>query len=162
MVDNAIRDSKKSKALGPDKIAPIHLHHIGPIALTYLTELINRSVRSANIPNIWKIGRVIPLHKPGKPADEAKSFRPIALLSPIAKIIEKLLLNDFWNIPLKEHQHGFRPQRSTTTALNVITHNIKEGLNKAKPCHRTLLVALDLTAAFDTVDHGILLRGTYT
>ena len=69
MVDNAIRDSKKSKALGPDKIAPIHLHHIGPIALTYLTELINRSVRSANIPNIWKIGCVIPLHKPGKPAD---------------------------------------------------------------------------------------------
>ena len=161
MVDNAIRDSKKSKALGPDKIAPIHLHHIGPIALTYLTELINRSVRSANIPNIWKIGRVIPLHKPGKPADEAKSFRPIALLSPIAKIIEKLLLNDFWNFPLKEHQHGFRPQRSTTTALNVITHNIKEGLNKAKPCHRTLLVALDLTAAFDTVDHGILLRDIY-
>ena len=72
-----------------------------------------------------------------------------------------LRLNDFWNFPLKEHQHGFRPKRSTTTALNVITHNIKEGLNKAKPCHRTLLVALDLTAAFDTVDHGILLRDIY-
>ena len=68
MVDNAIRDSKKSKALGPDKIAPIHLHHIGPIALTYLTELLNKSLRSSTIPNIWKIRRVIHLLKQGTPA----------------------------------------------------------------------------------------------
>ena len=97
-VKEAIRDTKKSKALGPDRKAPIYLHHLGPIAQRYLANTIKLSVNSAKIPNIWKVGRVIPLHKLGKPIDKSKSFRPIALLSPIAKLIEKLLLCDFKNI----------------------------------------------------------------
>ena len=123
-----------------------------------MTAIINTSVDKATIPEIWKVGRVIPLQKPGKPADESKSFRPIALLSPIAKLIEKLLLEDFSDVPLADHQHGFITEHSTVTALNIITSDIKRGLNASKPCQRSLMVALDLTAAFDTVDHNILLR----
>ena len=77
-VKEAIRDTKKRKALGRDKIAPIHQEHLGPIALRYLTDTINLSANNAKIPNIWKVGRFLPLHKPGKPIDKSKSFRSIA------------------------------------------------------------------------------------
>ena len=74
----------KSKVLAPDRIAPIHLHHLGPIELRYLTDTINLSAKSAEIPIIiWKGDRVISLLMPGKLIDEFKLFRPIAVLSPL-------------------------------------------------------------------------------
>ena len=91
-VKEAIQDTKKRKALGPDRIAPIHSNHLGPIALKYLTDAINFSVNSAKIPKFWKRGRVIPVRKPGKPSDEHIKLRPIALFSRIAKLTEKHLL----------------------------------------------------------------------
>ena len=146
-------------ALGPDQLAPVHLKHLGPRGIKFLTETINLSLSSYRIPERWKVGRVIPLLKPNKPADIAKSYRPIALLSPVAKIIERLLLPTIVeHSHLAEHQHGFRKGRSTTTALNLITHQIKMGFNRPPPADRTVLVALDLTAAFDTVDHTVLLE----
>ena len=157
-VKEAVRATKKSKALVSDRIAPIHLYHLGPIALRYLTDTITLSVNSAKNFEHWKDGLITPLHKPGKPIDESYGFMPIALLSSIAKLTEKLLLSDFIEYPLKEHQHGIRPEHSTSTALSIVTNNIQKGLNQKKPCNRTLLVSLDLTAAFHTVDHNLLLR----
>ena len=46
---------------------------------------------------------------------------------------------------------------STQQKLNIVTNDIK-GPDQKKPCNRTLLVALNLTSAFDTVDHNLLLR----
>ena len=107
-VNEAKRDKKKIKALGPDRIAPIHLNHLGLIALGYLTDTIHCSLNSTKIQNMWEVGQVIPLHKPGKPIDESKSFRLIELFSLIAKLTEKHLLSDFIEDLLKEHQQGFR------------------------------------------------------
>lgn len=59
-------------------------------------------------------------------------------------------------IPSKPHQQGFRRGHSKTTALANITELVKRGMNLAKPPNRTILVALDLKAAFDTVDHAQL------
>ena len=91
--------------------------------------------------------------------DMAGSYRPIALLSPVAKLIEKLLLPSLKeSLPVANHQHGFRSGRSTTTCLDSIYHLIATGLNQPKPAHRTVLVALDLSKAFDTVRHDRLLE----
>ena len=54
-------------------------------------------------------------------------------------------------------QHGFRPGRSTTSALLQLTSNIAIGFNQRKPPHHTVCVAVDLTAEFDTINHNILL-----
>jgi hypothetical protein len=154
-----IKKSKSSKAHGPDGLSPVMLKHIGPNAINYLTNLFNECLLKSIIPNIWKTGKIIPLLKPGKPADKGPSYRPVSLLSPAIKILEALLLPAVTEaVQLADHQHGFRKGRSTGTALQSILDHINNGLNRKKPVHRTVNVAIDLSRAFDTVDHTILLQ----
>ena len=54
-------------------------------------------------------------------------------------------------------QHGFRPRHSNTSALLELTSDIATCFNQRKPPHRTVCVAVDLTVAFDTVNHNVLL-----
>ena len=130
------------------------LKHLGTHALTYLADLFTLSIRSLNFPSIWKVARIIPLLKPGKSPDDATSYRPISLLSPVVKLLESLVLLSITpHIELAEHQHGFRKGRSTTTALHLIHDQIYRGLIGVRPCSRTIMVALDLKRAFDTVSH---------
>lgn len=158
-VFEVIMSTSNSKALGPDNLSPIMLKHIGPKCVKYITTLFNLCMEKLIIPDIWKVSKVIPLLKPGKPADSSKSYRPISLLSPVIKLFEALILSLLKeNLELADHQHGFRKNRSTTTALHHITDFIQNGLNERRPNKRTILVALDLSRAFDTVSHSILLK----
>jgi hypothetical protein len=88
----AIRRSSNSSAVGPDGLTALHLKNLGPHAVAYMTCLFNLSVSCANIPAIWKLVNIIPILKPGKPASDSKLYRPISLLSPVVKILERLLL----------------------------------------------------------------------
>ena len=158
-VAEAIKKSKSSKALGPDGISPIMIKHLGPNGIKVLTNIYNLSVNNSHIPSVWKTGRIIPLIKPGKPSDKGPSFRPISLLSPLAKILESVLLPLISQaVVLEDHQHGFRKGKSTTTALHTINEHITNGLNSKIPANRTISVAIDLSRAFDTVDHDLLLK----
>ena len=95
---------------------------------------------------------------PGKDDNIGKNWYPISLLCPAAKMLEKLLLPKILtHISFHPAQHGFRPKHSTCTALSTITADIADDFSRKKPAHRTVLVALDLTAAFDNVDHQQLL-----
>ena len=76
----------------------------------------------------------------------------------MAKVLEALILptiNEFLS-PAKD-QHGFRPRHSTESALLPLTTDIETGFNQRKPPHHTVCVAIDLTAAFDTVSHDTLI-----
>ena len=91
--------------------------------------------------------------KPNKDPNQGSSYRPISLLSPIAKTLEKVILPYITtNIPNNKHQHGFKSQHSTTTALTKIKDTIIKGFNKKHPPERTVMVALDMSKAFDTVN----------
>ena len=61
------------------------------------------------------------------------------------------------HLPPAADQPGFRPEHSTTSALLQLTSGIATGFNQMKPPHRTICVAVDLTAAFNTVNYNILL-----
>ena len=151
--------SGNSTAHGPDHLKILHLKHLGPTGISYLYSLFNLSLASADIPSIWKQAIIIALLKAGKPASLGTSYRPISLLSPSAKVLERLLLPI-----LNEHlhtvptQHGFRPQRFTTTALLQIAHSISSGFNQRKPPSCTVSLAIDFSKAFDTVPHDLLLE----
>lgn len=60
-------------------------------------------------------------------------------------------------ISVKQLQHGFRNGYNTQNALHSITNLIQRGLNRRRPNYRSVLVVLDMTSAFDTVDHSILI-----
>src|SRR4029077_7787328 len=108
--------------------------------------------------DVWKLAKIIPIPKPNKDLTEGGSYRPISLLSPIAKTLEKVILPYITsNIPQINHQHGFKPSHSTTTALHQLTNQIIQGFNQ-KPPERTIVVSLDLSKAFDTVNIHLLIN----
>ena len=157
-VTDAIQDSSNSIASSPDNLTILHLRHLGPLGLQYLCRLFNLSYRHAEIPAIWKQAIIIPLPKPGKPKNHGSSYRPISLLCPASKVLEKLLYTKITpHVNLSDSQHGFRSGRSTTTALLPLVHQIAEGLNHHNPIRRTVSMAVDFSKAFDTVNHTTLL-----
>ena len=154
----AIKKSKASKAIGPDGLSNLHLKHVGPAGLIYLTHIFNLSTKHSQIPQIWKKSIVIPLPKPGKEPDESTSYRPVSLLCPAIKILERLILPTLQqHLPVPDFQHGFRPKHSTISALNELNQDISTGFNAKKPPNRTVLLQIDLSKAFDMVDLNKLL-----
>ena len=156
---DAIKASKNSPAAGPNDLTMLHLKHIGPFGIRYLTHLFNLSVRAADIPAIWKSANVIPVLKPGKSPDLGPSYRPISLLCPEIKVLERL------NLPIlraalssSPSQHGFKAQHNTVSALLPLTTQVVRGFNDKKPAVRTGLLCVDLSKAFDVVDHHRLLK----
>ena len=157
-VIKGISNCSNTKAFGPDKLSIFHLKNLGPRAIEYFTALFYDSVTSCRILAIWKSSIVIPIPKPGKNSSLGTSYRPISLLCPAAKVMEALILTTVNThlLPASD-QHGFRIGHSTTSALLQLTSDVATGFNQRKPPHRTVCVAVDLTAAFDTVNHNALL-----
>ena len=124
----------------------------------YLTVIINTSIATNTYPDLWKISHVIPIHKSGD-EDEVGNFRPISLLPVLSKILEKIIANQLStylesNYLLSNTQHGFRPKLSTETALLKLSDKIYNNMENKK---MSLLLLLDLSKAFDSVNHEILL-----
>ena len=127
--------------------------------MQYLTHIFNLSISLAQIPDLWKKALVLPIPKAGKPPDQGRSYRPISLLCPASKVLERLALPYLnFALPPNQSQHGFRPMHSTTTALLPLSTLVASGFNQPKPAHRTAALAIDFAKAFDTVHHPTLLR----
>ena len=156
-VVKAITKAKASTALGPDGLTTVHLKNLGPRGVRFLTSLFNLSIAHADIPALWKTANIIPLPKPGKPPSNSLSYRPISLLCPPVKILERLILPFLDVLPYSSSQHGFKTMHSCTTALFPLVQAINRGFNHAKPPFRTTLLAVDLSKAFDCIDHTLLL-----
>ena len=156
-VAEAIAAQRSSTAIGPDGLSVIHLKHLGPKSHQFLASLFNASLSQNRLPQVWKFSRLVPLLKAGKPPGEHTSYRPISLLSPVVKTLERLLLPLLeTHLPLPPHQHGFRRGRSSSTALSEIVSQVGAGFNQKRPAARSVVAALDLSRAFDTVDPRLL------
>ena len=100
------------------------------------------------------------IKKFGLDKEELKNFRPIANLKFIGKMIERVVSDRLTSI-ITEHslhdpfQSAYRTNHSIETALLRVNNDILSAMDKGKI---TALILLDLSAAFDTVDHGILLH----
>ncbi|XP_069965858.1 uncharacterized protein [Bactrocera oleae] len=87
-VQSAINKAKSSKPIGPDEIRMLMLKNLGSTGVSYLTNVLNLSMITLQIPEVWKVGRVDPLLKPGKPAHKGEYYRPITPLPPVVKTLE--------------------------------------------------------------------------
>ena len=128
--------------------------------LPVLTKIVNNSLQSGCFPEIWKEALVFPLLK--KPGLDVifKNFRPVSNLSFVSKLIERAAFNQIHGHLVRNNlypvaQSAYRRNQSTETALLKVMNDILLNMNKQ---HVTILVLLDLSAAFDTVDHSILLN----
>ena len=155
LVMKSIKSCRNSKAFGPNKLSIFHLKHLGPRVIEYITTL---SATTSRIPAIWKSSLIISIPKPGKNTSQGTSYRPISLICPDAKVLESLFLPTInkYLIPAQD-QHGSRREHSTTSALLQLTTYIAVRFNQRKPPDQTVCIAVDLSAAFDTVCHNNLL-----
>ena len=128
--------------------------------LTPITTLINLSLTEGSFPASFKHAIVKPLLKKyNLPLDDLSSYRPISNLNFISKILERIihsrLSSHLSTFPsLAAFQSAYRPFHSTETALLRIQNDLLLAMNEQKV---SALVLLDLSAAFDTIDHEILL-----
>ena len=125
-----------------------------------LTYIINSSFSQNDFADSWKRAVVIPLLKKKGLDLILSNYRPVSNLSYVSKIIERCALEQF-NLHLQEddllpsYQSAYRSSFSTETALMKIHCDLLSSMEKQEV---TAFVGLDLSAAFDTVDHSILLK----
>ena len=130
----AIKQSKNNNSQGPDKLNIRHLKHIGPLGLAFLTSMFKTALNKNIIPHTWKLANIVPIPKPNKDTNKGTSYRPISLLSVIAKTLEKSLLPYITaNIPNTPMQHGYKTQHSTVTALHTLNNTVAKGFNQMAP-----------------------------
>ena len=128
---------------------------IGP-QITYLFNLI---ISSGVYPDDWKCAHIMPLYKGKGKKSEAANYRPISILPPISKLFETLISNQIRiylesNNMLHHSQFGFRKNLSCELALNSMVEDWRGWLDEKDD---VISIFLDLSKAFDTVDHDILI-----
>lgn len=149
--------SIKSAATGYDKINILTINMCLPFLLPYLTHIINACILRAEFPSMWKVAKIIPVPKTTNPTGY-NEIRPISILPTFSKILEKIL-NQQLQVHLSQHkvlpenQSGFRRDHSCTSALLKITDDIFDACDNGLI---TVLILLDYSKAFDTLDHSLL------
>ena len=153
-----INNLEQNKSPGHDEFTAKFLKISHEIIAPILCDIFNLSINKGEYPDMLKIAKVLPIFKNGSKTS-VSNYRPISVLSCINKIFEKLLAKRIYSFLEKNHilyefQYGFRKGHSTNHALIEITDRIKLAIeDKELICG----IFLDLSKAFDTVDHNILL-----
>ncbi len=140
---------------------PSHLFQaIFPAVVPALTHIVNTSLHTGFFPSAFKQARITPLlKKPTLNPTLLGNYRPVSLLPFIAKTLERVVFNQVTpfltqNNLLDSNQSGFRSGHSTETVLLSVVEDLRLARTASKS---SLRILLDLSAAFDTVNHQILL-----
>ena len=155
-IGNALNDKMTT---GSDNIPSILIKWAIYILAPILVEIFNDCVNLGTYPEILKTAKVTPLHKKGD-KDVVENFRSISILTQINKIFEKLIharLMTFLNEQniLSKSQFGFRKGHNTSHAINHLSEQVIKSLERKKVC---AILFIDLKAAFDTIDHKLLIK----
>ena len=157
-LQEAMKHLKPGKAAGLDNITAEVILHFGDKAKSWVLALFNNCARTLQIPKLWRRAKVVALLKPGKDAEIPKSYRPISLLCILYKLYERMIMARISPIIVDEKmspdQAGFREGRSCCSQVLNLTQYIEDGFELGKI---TGTVFVDLTAAYDTVNHRLLL-----
>lgn len=154
----ALQNIRTSSAPGKDGITNSMLRNLDDQSIAQITDYFNKCWKEGTLPQSWRHAKIVFIPKPNKPLT-ISNLRPISLTSCLGKLLEHVALNR-----LTQHMHdhnlyphsmvGFRPCLSAQDAMLQLTHGI---LDPLIPAHTKAVLALDLTKAFDRVEHRAIM-----
>ena len=158
-VKKMIQDLASNNSCGVNNISTNFLKKISHVVASGLTQIVNQSLCTGIFPTKMKTAKIVPLYKKGE-AYSLDNYRPISLLSSLSKVFEKVVFNQLYNYftcnkLFYSSQYGFRQLHSTELASLELVDRITKYIDEGK---LPLSVFLDLSKAFDTIDHRILLQ----
>jgi hypothetical protein len=154
-----LKKLKGNKSCGIDSIDGYSIKLAAPLIENILLHLVNLNIYQAKYPQLWKSSKVNPHFKKGERTN-GENYRPVSDIVFVSKIAEAMVFeqtfqhfesNNLWH----PNHHGFKPHHSTATAVAQLYDLWVQGAEE-KELSAALL--LDLSAAFDVVDHKILLE----
>ena len=159
-ISKIIKASKKATcSLDPVPTNLLADHYLDTLLPT-LTNLVNRSLMTGTFPEELKHALVRPLlKKPSLDANILNNFRPVSNLAFISKVIERAVASRLYDHMSANNLHeifqsAFKPCHSTETALLRVHNDILRAVDNKKAVY---LILLDLSDAFDTIDHNVLI-----
>ena len=154
-----LKKLKGNRSCGIDFVDGFSIKLAAPLIEHILLHLVNISIESSSYPQFWKVSKINPHFKKGERCN-GENYRPVSDIIFVSKIIESAVFdqtfthfnnNKLWH----SNHHGFRPNHSTATALAQLQ---KIWIDGAENKTLTAALLLDLSAAFDVVDHRILIE----
>ena len=157
-VRRTIMAFQSNKAPGHDKVRMPTIKDALPCILPVVTDIINCSLQTSVFPSAWKISEVTPLLKEGD-HEVANNNRPLSLLPAISKICERVALNQLTSYMnekkcLSKHQSGNKKLHSCETLGVFMTDKVFKAMDSKE---LTVIVLLDFSKVFDSIDHRKLL-----
>ncbi len=158
-IEKMVKSFKLKNSSGIDHINQRVIMTVIDLISKPLAHIFNCSISTGFVPSQLKIAQVVPIHKSG-PTDVISNYRPISLLPCFSKILEKIVytrLLDFLdrhNI-ISPNQFGFRKNCSPELAISFILNKL---IDKIEQGEYVAGIFLDLSKAFDTIDHHILIQ----
>ena len=146
-------DNNKSSDI-PIRVIKKSAHVICPALSCYFNTL----MAEGTFPDVLKVGKVTPIFKKGN-VEDVGNYRPVSTLPIFGKIFEKVIYTRIYDFALSQgiidkNQFGFRKSHSTSHAVNYSVKIIDESLKNKR---HVLGIFIDLSKAFDTIDHATLL-----
>ena len=157
-VDEMISNLRNSGSVGLDYVDTGIIKLIKKDICPAVTHIINLSIKHSTFPTPFKKAKVVPLHKSGDRLNP-KNYRPVAILPVLSKLLERAVFTQMIsyfesNNLLHPNHHGFRANHNTTTALIQMYDAWVEAMDRGEA---TGVCFLDMSAAFDMVNHSVLL-----
>ena len=155
---HVVNELKNSHSCGHDEVSTHLLKKIVGSIITPLVHICNLSLLTGVFPSSFKLAKVIPIHK----KDDTmviSNYRPISVLPAFSKVLERVVYDRLYNfldknMCLNPEQYGFRQSHSTDLALLKFYDRVSTALARRE---HVVGVFMDLSKAFDTLDHSIIL-----
>ena len=158
-IETLIKNLPYKTSSGHDNISNVLLKKISKNIKFPLCIIFNKSMEQGKFPEAMKMADVSPLYK-SKDQNECTNYRPISLLLTISKLLEKIMYKRTYNFleytgQLYNSQYGFRTGHSCENAVSELLAEIIKGKQEG---FYTVSMFLDLSKAFDTLEHEVLLK----